>query len=197
MDSLVHPTQLSIWQRYLQARRLHRETSRSKNPDWYRAALDLECQLHLFVEGEEVSDAYICSGQDGARNWVPVDPPSLEASEEELQEYTATIRSQFTSNKPRSLGVILHLGDEFAISELAQANERPEDLHQLSKQLVNAPKEVLEDHSVSMDECAFRLFRNRVLHSRRRLGDAALGPSSCRGCPTSCRPDHPDDGGCT
>ncbi len=157
MDSLVHPTQLSVWQRFLQARRLHRETARSKNPDWYCEALELECQLHLFLEGDDISEAQICSGKDPRKNWIQVEAPSLQASEEELQEFITGIRGKFQGT-PRSLGVVLHLADEFAISELARANERPEDLGVLSAQLTNAPKEVLEDHSISMEELSFRLF---------------------------------------
>ena len=70
MESLVHPTQLSVWQRFLQARRLHRETSRSKNSDWFRNALELECQLHLFLEGDEISEAHVCRGKDSQRRPV-------------------------------------------------------------------------------------------------------------------------------
>lgn len=159
MDSLVHPTQLSVWQKFLQARRLHKETSRSKNPDWYRDALELDCQLHLFLEGDEISDAHIsCCGKESKKDWIKVSAPALDSSEEDLQEYITTIRGEFTNTKCRSLGVVLHLADEFAISELDHANERPDDLGELSNQLTTAPQEVLEDHSVSIDERSFRLF---------------------------------------
>jgi len=157
MDSLVHPSQLSVWQRFLQARRLHRETARSKNPGWYCDALELECQLHLFLEGDDISEAQICFGKDARKNWVRVKAPSVQANEEELYEFVAGIRGQFQGT-PRSLAVVLHMADEFAISELAHANERPEDLSILSDQLTNTPKEVLEDHSTSMEELSFRLF---------------------------------------
>ena len=158
MESLVHPTQLSVWQRFLQARRLHRETSRSKNSDWFRNALELECQLHLFLEGDEISEAHVCRGKDSQKTWIRVSAPSRELTEEDLQEYLTTIRGEFTGVKCRSLGVVLHLADEFAISELAHANEQPEDMRELSRQLINAPQEVLEDHSISMDELSFRIF---------------------------------------
>jgi hypothetical protein len=172
MDSLVHPAQLSVWQRYLQARRLHKETSRSKNSDWYRDALDLECQLHLFLEGDAISDAHICWGNESKKDWNPVEVPALDLSEDELQEYLTTIRGEFTKVKCRALGVVLHLADEFAISELAHANEKPEDLGELSTQLINAPQEVLEDHSVSTDEFAFRLFPYQGAKSGQLYGSA-------------------------
>ena len=138
----MHPSQLSTWQRFLQARRLHRETTRSRNLDWYREALDLECQLHLFLEGEDISEAHICSGKEGRKTWTRVAVPSLHAGEQELAEYLVEIRTHFGS-KMRSLAVILHLADEFAISELAGNGERPEDLGVLSLRLVNEPKTVL------------------------------------------------------
>ncbi|HCQ37524.1 MAG TPA: hypothetical protein DIV39_00075, partial [Verrucomicrobiales bacterium] len=117
MEVLVHPAQLSTWQRFLQARRLHRETTRSRNLDWYREALDLECQLHLFLEGEDISEAHICFGKEARKTWGRVAVPSLQAGEQEVMEYLAGIRSQF-KGKMRSLAVILHVADEFAISEL-------------------------------------------------------------------------------
>ena len=172
MDSLVHPAQLSVWQRYLQARRLHKETSRSKNSDYYRDALDLECQLHLFLEGDAISAAHICWGNESKKNWNQVEVPALDLGEDELQEYLTTIRGEFTKVKCRALGVVLHLADEFAISELAHANEKPEDLRELSNQLINAPQEVLEDHSVSTDELAFRLFPYQGAKSGQLYGSA-------------------------
>ncbi|MBQ97357.1 MAG: hypothetical protein CMP30_05080 [Roseibacillus sp.] len=157
MEVLVHPAQLSTWQRFLQARRLHRETTRSRNLDWYREALDLECQLHLFLEGEDISEAHICFGKEARKTWGRVAVPSLQAGEQEVMEYLAGIRSQF-KGKMRSLAVILHVADEFAISELAGASERPGDLSVLSGKLVHEPKTVLEDHSDSVEDLSFRLF---------------------------------------
>lgn len=179
MDALVPPAQLSAWQRFLQARRLHRETTRSKNVDWYRDALELECQLHLFLEGEEISEAHICFGKEGRKNWVRVSTPSLQASEEEIGEYISEIRGEF-NGKPRSLAVILHLADEFAISELARANECPEDLKALSNQLINTPQEVLEDHSISVDELSFRLLPYPGAQSGQLFGCAITISRKCQ-----------------
>lgn len=158
MDSLVHPTQLSVWQRFLQARRLHKETSRSKNPDWYGSALELDYQLHLFLEGDSVSEARLCIRQASGRKWVSLDCPGPDLEDGALEDFISTLRKEHLGGQARSLGVVLQLADEFAISELAHANERPEDLGALSKQLVCAPQEVLQDHSTSTDESSFRLF---------------------------------------
>ncbi len=162
MDSLVHPTQLSVWQRYLQARRLHKETSRSKNPDWFRSALELDHQLHLFVEDDEVSDAHLFSRQASKNAWTRVSAPAADLDEEGLTQYISALRTEHVGNKARSIGIVLHLADEFAISELAHSNERPEDFTELSQKLINSPQEVVEDHSTSTGELSFRLFPIRV-----------------------------------
>ncbi|MGC6581338.1 MAG: hypothetical protein ACON4K_03310 [Akkermansiaceae bacterium] len=179
MEVLIHPAQLSAWQRFLQARRLHRETTRSRNLDWYREALDLECQLHLFLEDEDVSEAHICSGKDGRKTWSRVPVPSVEAGEQEVVEYLAEIRTHFGS-KMRSLAVILHLADEFAISELAGASERPEDLGDLREKLVYEPKTVLEDHSDSVEDLSFRLFPYPGAKPGQQFGSAITISRKCQ-----------------
>ena len=158
MDSLVHPSELSIWHRFLQARRLHRETSRSRNTDWYRHALELDLQLHLFVEGAEIRAAHVARRTANGFDWKPVAAPQLETEAGELQAYLKEFRSDHLTRGVRSLGVILHLGDEFAISELAPFNEAPEDLGLIRDQLVLEPQEVLEDQSVSAEDLSFRFF---------------------------------------
>lgn len=158
MDALVHPTQLSVWQRYLQARRLHKETSRSKNADWYRPALELDCQLHLFVEGEVIAQAFLRDSKSPLGTWTQVPAPTLEFDEASVNDYVLAIRNDHASRKVKSLGVVLHVADEFAISELANAHDRPEDFTELREALECSPQDVLEDHSISTDELSFRLF---------------------------------------
>ncbi|NIP94201.1 MAG: hypothetical protein GWO24_12395 [Akkermansiaceae bacterium] len=155
MDSLVHPTQLSVWQRFLQARRLQKETSRSKNLDWYRSALDLDNQLHLFLEGDGVSAAHLCCRGEATNKWTSVPSPSPEMDEEALGEYLTTLKADFPGTRVRSLGVVLHLADEFAISELANATERPEDYGDLSRQLIVAPQEVVGGRQYPVDRGGF------------------------------------------
>jgi hypothetical protein len=158
MEPLVHPSELKTWPRFLQARRLHRETSRSRNLDWYRAALDLEIQLHLFAENGAILVARLrCKSADRVV-WSEVDCPPLTADEEELENYLRDFRAKHLDGKVKSLGVILHLADEFAISELKPFVEPPEDLGSIRDQLEVIPKEVLEDQSVSVDDLSFRLF---------------------------------------
>ena len=178
MEVLVHPAQLTTWQRFLQARRLHRETTRSRNLDWYREALDLECQLHLFLEGEDISAAHICYGKDDRKTWARVALPSLQAGEQEVMEYLAGIRSHF-DGRMKSLAVILHVADEFAISELRGASERPEDLGVLSEKLVHEPKAVLEDHSDSVEDFSFRLFPYPGARPGQQFGSAITISRRC------------------
>lgn len=172
MDSLVHPTQLSVWHRFLQARRFHKESSRSKNPDWYRSALELDVQLHLFVEGEEITDAQLSTRQDAGCTWSKIEAPSLELDEETAQAFLASLRSEAPLKRARSLGIVLHVADEFGISELARSSERPEDLGELSKQVAHAPQDVLEDHSISAEEISHRFFPYRGAKQGQQFGAA-------------------------
>jgi|GEM_PF-815200 len=161
MEPLVHPSELSIWQVFLQARRLNRETSRSKNPDWYKSPAELTAQLHLFVEGDAIVRASFRSRTGGAVVWADVEAPSLEESDDGIKDYFATIFGSHLKKKHRSLGVILHLADEFAISELASFSEAPEDYNELRERLQADPREVIEDHSVTVDDLSFRLMPYR------------------------------------
>ncbi|MBB81147.1 MAG: hypothetical protein CMN02_09175 [Roseibacillus sp.] len=179
MEALMHPAQLTTWQRFLQARRLHRETTRSRSLDWYREALDLECQLHLFLDEEDISEAHVCFGREERKTWARVAAPSLQAGEQEVIEYLAGIRSHFDS-RMKSLGVILHVADEFAISDLARANECPEDLCDLSEKLVNEPKTVLEDHSDSVEDLSFRLFPYPGAKPGQQFGSAITISRRCQ-----------------
>ena len=158
MESLVHPTELSAWGRFAQARRLHRETNRSKNPDWYRPALALNCQLHLFAEGEGIATARLAANTGGPVTWTEVEPPELDADLETLRGYLANLRSEHLSGKARSLGIVLHLADEFAISEIAPLHEVPEDLAELKELFEEAPHEVIEGQGQSDGQFSFRFF---------------------------------------
>ena len=178
MESLVHPSELSVWHRFLQARRLHKETSRSKSKDWYRPALALECQLHLFLEDGKITDAWLVTGKLPERNWQKVPaPPLVTGAEEEEEEnqlvaYFGELRKVLKKEKARSLGVVLHLADEFATSELAPMHEKPEDFNELRDLLSCDPQKVLQDHSASAEEISYRLFPNPGNDSLNMLGAA-------------------------
>jgi len=172
VESLVHPSELSVWHRYLQARRLHKETSRSKSKDWYRPALSLDCQLHFFLEGESITDAYLVTGKAPDRVWQKVSAPLITGSEEELGEYFGEVREILKEKKAASLGVVLHLADEFATSELAPLHEKPESYGELRDILEEDPHKLLQDHSASFEDISYRLFPNPGNDSLNMLGAA-------------------------
>lgn len=203
VEKLVHPSELSEWQRYVQARRLHRETSRSSNRDWYRSALDLGCQLHLFVEGDAITDSWLAvrkerkdkkdkkGRKEFVLEWMPVPPPELvpepddgeeaeqktkgaqeEKPEDSLAEYFSEIQEHLKKAKAKSLGVVLHLADEFATSELAPMHEHPEDFEELRTSLISDPEKVLQDHSTSADETSYRLYPYPGNEALNMLGSA-------------------------
>ena len=90
-----------------------------------------------------------------------MEAPSVSGEAEEIQAYFDTFFETHLKKKHRSLGVILHLADEFAISELSRLSEAPENYDELRNQLLYEPKEVLEDHSVSVEDLSFRLMPYR------------------------------------
>ncbi|NNM30446.1 MAG: hypothetical protein HKO57_13070, partial [Akkermansiaceae bacterium] len=158
MDTLLHPSELSTWQRFVQARRLHKQSSRSRNPDWFRPALELGSQLHLFVEGSSITAARLGVKEGAGTTWTRIDSPRLDIETEDLRTFLAKLRAEHLSGKARSLGVVLHLADEFAISELAPQQDEPEDLATFRETLRNAPETLLDDQNISGSELSFRFF---------------------------------------
>ena len=161
MEPLVHPSELSTWQCFSQARKINRETSRSKNSAWYKKPTELDAQLHLFVEGDTVVRASHRSASGDTVTWSDVEVPPVSGEAEEIQAYFDTFFEAHLKKKHRSLGVILHLADEFAISELTRLSEAPENYDELRNQLLYDPKEALEDHSVTVADLSFRLMPYR------------------------------------
>lgn len=161
MEPLVHPSELSTWQCFLQARRINQNTSRSKNSDWYANPRELDAQLHLFLEGDAIVRASHRAVSGGNVTWTNVEPPKLGAEEADTQDYFSAYFETHLKKKHRSLGVILHLADEFAISELAQFTEPPEDYREIQERLEFEPREVLEDHTVSVEDLSFRFMPYR------------------------------------
>ncbi len=68
-----------------------------------RSALELDVQLHLFVEDSEIRAAQLACRTADAVGWTAVTPPSLAADPEELQEYFKEFRSEHLTRKTGSL----------------------------------------------------------------------------------------------
>ncbi|GHC40739.1 hypothetical protein [Roseibacillus persicicus] len=140
---------------YGYARSLLKNTSRGKNPDWYRDAHLLSSRLHLFESGENYL-AYFWN--ETAAKWVSVKSIPLSADAEALEEYIQYLRSEVFPGSCRSLGVVLHLNQEASVFDFPQ--QEWEELHQTSLRelILHDPALVLQDRTLSSETMSFRVY---------------------------------------
>jgi hypothetical protein len=181
MNNLRHPSELNPLQLYQQAKRVAKRTSRAKNPDWYAEPFAVQRQWHLWVDGGGVASALF---DRQAKRWA--EGPSLpwlerghEAEEsapdadlsggrgitgtdlEELHSALAeALRSRELGGKVKSLGVVLHVADEFAILDPAREYSSNADFDGVQALLLENPKEVLGDSTVDPLLHTWRLLPN-------------------------------------
>jgi hypothetical protein len=151
-----HPTALGSLKKFRQIGTILSNTSRARNLGWYEQALDLNLQLHLRIDGTTIISFY----HDRAKNrWS--NGPAL--NEEAL--YDATKLSSFVTEALRhaktsgatSLGVILHIADEFALTELKPELDNPGALSELRVAAITDPSSILQDTSIASDQASWRL----------------------------------------
>jgi hypothetical protein len=151
-----HPAGLNPLQRFRQAGSVLRGTSRADNAAWYRSALELDFQLHLRADGNRV-DSRLFDRRSG--QWI-TGPQLSEAHATDLTLVPAFALEAIRlaqAAKADSIGVILHLADEFATSELKPELDNPGALTELRNSIESDPKSILDDSSVSATESSWRL----------------------------------------
>ncbi|RYD46255.1 MAG: hypothetical protein EOP85_07830 [Verrucomicrobiaceae bacterium] len=156
MATYQHPASLSALQQFGQACAILRNTTRASNPAWYQEALELNLQLHIRTDGAGISTFY----HDRKKaQWTPGpsltseilhDPAKLESVVAEALRYSR-------SNGASSLGVILHIADEFATTELKPELDNPASLPDMREAVVNDPGSVLEDSTIQADQASWRV----------------------------------------
>ncbi|BCU78239.1 hypothetical protein [Luteolibacter sp. LG18] len=156
MATFQHPSALNPLQRYSQACSVLRSTSRARNEAWYQDALDLDFQLHLRAEGSGVlSRAY--NRKTG--EWLP--GPDLDDETLRNPEKAAVFASEviaFTRKAgASSVGVVLHVADEFATTELKPTFDNPGALNDLRAAAENDPASILDDTSIPSDQNSWRV----------------------------------------
>lgn len=156
MATFQHPTSLNVVQQFRQACSILRNTTRASNPAWYQNALELNFQLHIRPDGPGLATFYYDRKQD---QWST--GPSL--SEEifsdsaKLESGIAEILSHTRSKAATSLGVILHIADEFATTELKPELDNPAALPELRDAAINDPASILEDSSILASQASWRV----------------------------------------
>jgi hypothetical protein len=153
---IQHPASLNALQKYRQARTILRQTSRASNPAWYQDALNLNFQLHLRPDGSQISCFYFnhkkaqWTAGPSLTDDILRDASKLEASLTEILKYAR-------ADKNTSLGVILHIADEFATTELKRELNNPAALPELRETATHNPASIIEDASISADQASWRV----------------------------------------
>ena len=156
MATFQHPATLNPLQQYLQACSILRNTSRASNPAWYQDALDLDFQLHLRPDGPAVSAFYY----DRKKNlWIAANGITEETFDDpaRLDGFIADCLKYCRSQGASSLGVVLHIADEFATTELKPEFDNPGALPDLRDAAIHDPASILEDSSISSEQASWRV----------------------------------------
>ncbi|MEO8616180.1 MAG: hypothetical protein ABI600_13630 [Luteolibacter sp.] len=156
MATLQHPASLNPLKRFLQACFILRRTTRASNPGWYKEALDLNFQLHIRKDGVSISAFYFDRLKD---QWSP--GPTLHEDIFQDPTKTATLAKESLALAraagTNALGVILHIADEFATTELKPELNSPAALSDLRDAAVSNPASILDDNSIQADLSSWRV----------------------------------------
>ena len=156
LATFQHPASLNALQQFGQACAILRNTTRASNPAWYQDALELNLQLHIRTDGAGISTFYHdCkkaqwSNGPSLTDEVLRDPARLESVVAEALRFAR-------SNGATSLGVILHIADEFATTELKPELNNPAALPDLRDAAIADPGSILEDSSILADQASWRV----------------------------------------
>ncbi len=156
MATLAHPASLNAYQQFKQACSILNETSRATLPAWYKGALELDYQLHIRTDGTTVHTFFLNKSQN---QWSagPALTEEVMADNDQATVYATQLLGHVRSLKGTSVGVILHITDEFATAELDPALDNPAALPDLRETAVNDPGAVLDDSSVPPDQASWRV----------------------------------------
>ena len=156
MATLEHPASLNAFQQFRQACSILSETSRASLPAWYQEALELDFQLHIRVDGSSVRTFFY---NRPANEWGESPPLSEEAigDDEQTLIFAGQLLKTVRGLKGTSVGVILHIADEFATAELKPELDNPAALGDLRDTAFNNPGEILDDSSVPPDQASWRV----------------------------------------
>lgn len=156
MATLEQPANLSTFQQYRQACAILRDTSRATLPAWYQEALELDFQMHVLVYGASTHTYFY----DRSKNEWSNGPKLSEAiftDEEQARRFAEDLLQQVRTLKGTSVGVVVHVADEFATAELKPDLDNPAALTDLREAAFNSPGDVLDDSSIPPDQGSWRV----------------------------------------
>jgi hypothetical protein len=157
MQAIVDPNELQQHELFNQARLVASQTSRSHDANWYKSADELLWQWHLWFDGgrEVISVVF----DRASRAWAIGPPVPLVSftTDEGVDDILAHLLSStaFFREKPKALGVVLHVADEFGLAELSKRSEMfgedGGDVQILRYGLIDDPSEVLANKDGSLE----------------------------------------------
>jgi hypothetical protein len=150
------PASLNAFQQYAQACSILRNTTRARNPAWYQEALDLNFQLHIRTDGNSISTFYHDRGKGEWTNGPSLIENSLH-DPAKLESIAAEALRQTRASGATSLGVILHIADEFATTELKPELDNPAALPTLRDAAAFDPASIIADTSIQADQSSWRV----------------------------------------
>lgn len=147
----------NLFQQYRHAVRLAGTTSRLKNKDWYREALDLDIQLHCYLDTGSGADCYLYNQSSQA--YEALGHLDLEAIESEggVESWIQQMLALPDVKAAKSLAVIFYVADDISTAGLGEDHQDPDQLLEIPDALEENLKEVLEDKTVSEETHAWRL----------------------------------------
>ena len=120
---------------YRQAKLVASEQSRGRDRNWYRNAFELPWQWHIWFDGgREVVSATYSRHDSKWRRGPELSLATLTTGDGVSELLGRLMTSEFFGQKPKAVGVVLHMADEFALAELnhsPEGTEEPETLQML------------------------------------------------------------------
>lgn len=156
MATLQHPGSLKAFQQYGQACSILANSSRATNPAWYQDALALNLQLHIRVDGVDVSTFYFDRNKNLWKNGPDLPPDAIKYPAK-LSQFIEEAIQYARSYEATSLGVILYIADEFATTELKPDFDHSLSLSDLRNTAIADPNSILEDSSVVATQASWRV----------------------------------------
>ncbi|MBN8460507.1 MAG: hypothetical protein J0M04_21975 [Verrucomicrobia bacterium] len=156
MATFVHPSSLNKLRQFTQACGVLRNTTRATNPAWYQDALDLETQIHIRVDGPTVSSFLYLQSTNTWHQGPTLAEGNLRDPALMTDAANAALKLA-QSHKATSLGVILHIADEFATAELKPELDNPASLPDLRDAAERDPASILDDSSIPPEQNTWRV----------------------------------------
>ncbi len=162
MFTIRDPGELKAPDIYYQACTVASNTSRGTDGHWYRAPDELPWQWHLWFDGgREVCSATFSKHHQRWQTGPTLPLANLTTGDGAGEILGELMSTAYFQEKPKALGVIMHVADEFSLAEIGQVSEvvgeAGDDFQILRYNLVDDPLEVLADRGVSVEANSWRL----------------------------------------